>query len=401
MYKNYTLCLFFSTSFKKEKRIINNIALVQSIYKIINYLLKIVLARLTRNILFWGIFVGNLFTNGTFESFINNESVFFINVFTTLILFASFQYINTLWLLPTYLKNGRYKIYFTGIASTIIVYGGLTALYNYFYDKHITETPFTSFTFIALGSQNLYQDIQNGLVGFFEVSVLAMVPLCFFGFLFSLGWFMNDYFLQQKRLEKALAEKVESEIALIKHQLSPHFLFNTLNNLYSLSLKKSDELPDLLIQLSNILRYMIDDSKQNFLSFEKEKETMLAYINIEKLRLNNSNQLKFNISADKSISLPPLLWLPVLENVFKHANFFELNENSIVFEFIILNNQLKIYSKNKFKEKKEINQIKQNAGGFGLESLKKRLDNLYPKNYIYKAEKENGIYTIEIVINLN
>jgi sensor histidine kinase YesM len=373
---------------------------MRSIYNLINYLLKIILARLTRNILFWGIFVGNLFSNGTFESLRNNESIFFINVGVTLILFASFQYINSLWLLPAYLKNGRHKIYFIGIVVTIIVYGCLFAVYNYFFDKYVHETSFTSFTFIALGSQNLYQDIQNGLVSFFEVSVLAMVPLCFFGFLFSLGWFMNDYFLQQKRLEKALAEKVESEIALIKHQLSPHFLFNTLNNLYSLSLKKSDELPDLLIQLSNILRYMIDDSKQHSISFEKEKETMLAYIDIEKLRLNNSNQLKFKISSDKPTSLPPLLWLPVLENVFKHADFFDLNENTIVFEFMIFNNRLKIYSNNKYKEKHVVKNIKENSGGFGLNSLKKRLDNLYPENYLYKVEKANGIFTIEIVINL-
>lgn len=374
---------------------------MQSIYKLIDYLLKIVLARLTRNILFWGIFIGNLFSNGTFESLRNHESVFFINALVTLILFASFQYINTLWLLPTYLKTGRYKNYLTGISLTIIAYGFLIAVYNYFYDKHVSETPFTSFTFIGLGSENLYQDIQNGLVSFLEVSILAMVPLCFFAILFSLGWFANDYFVQQKRLEKALAEKVESELALIKHQLSPHFLFNTLNNLYSLSLKKSDELPDLLIQLSNILRYMIDDSKQNFLSFEKERETMLAYINIEKLRLNKASLFEYKIISDKPTSIPPLLWLPVLENVFKHGDFMGSNSNTVFFEFSVSNNLLKLYSKNNYKEKAEQKAAKSTTGGFGLSSLKKRLDNLYPENYTYTVEKTNGIYTVELLIDLN
>jgi len=374
---------------------------MQSIYRLIDYLLKIVLARLTRNILFWGIFIGNLFSNGTFESLRNHESVFFINALVTLILFASFQYINTLWLLPTYLKTGRYKNYLTGISLTIIAYGFLIAVYNYFYDKHVSETPFTSFTFIGLGSENLYQDIQSGLVSFLEVSILAMVPLCFFAILFSLGWFANDYFVQQKKLEKALAEKVESELALIKHQLSPHFLFNTLNNLYSLSLKKSNELPDLLIQLSNILRYMIDDSKQSSLSFEKERETMLAYINIEKLRLNNASLFEYKIISDKPTSIPPLLWLPVLENVFKHADFMGSNSNTVFFEFSVSNNLLKLYSKNNYKEKTEQKFAKPATGGFGLSSLKKRLDNLYPENYTYTVEKTNGVYTIELLINLH
>jgi LytS/YehU family sensor histidine kinase len=187
------------------------------------------------------------------------------------------------------------------------------------------------------------------------------------------------------------------ELAFLRNQLNPHFLFNTLNNLYGLALEKNENTPDSILKLSLILRYLVYESSLALVSFEKEKEIMHAYIELELLRLSDANNVSFFVTTDKDYSLPPLLWLPVLENIFKHGTRFITSELNIEYRCTAINDKLTIFSKNTFKPgmKQE-----KNGGGVGLTTLKKRLALLYPAKHSMSTITEGNFYTTNIEIDL-
>jgi two-component system LytT family sensor kinase len=216
-------------------------------------------------------------------------------------------------------------------------------------------------------------------------------------FVFSLGWFMHDHTRQQKLLEAVQKKQMETELHFLKNQVNPHFLFNTLNNLYGLSLKNSDKGPDAILRLSSILRYMLYESNAQLVSFEREKEIMNAYIELELLRLPAGEDFHFNIEADRAYSIPPLLWLPVLENVFKHATRVIATHYFVDFRFVIKDNIVEIYSKNNYKAGAKTNG---DAGGIGLDNSRKRLALLYPGRHKIETGKDEEYYTVQIKIEL-
>jgi LytS/YehU family sensor histidine kinase len=199
-------------------------------------------------------------------------------------------------------------------------------------------------------------------------------------------------------MDEAIKKQVETELNFLKSQVNPHFLFNTLNNLYALSLKKSDDTPDAILKLSSILRYTLYDSNVPLVSFEKEKEVMQAYIDIEMLRLTDTGNVHFSILGDGQRQVPPLLWLPVLENVFKHGAH-QLNADFLVdFRFTVHGDILRIFSKNRARR---ITDADRKSGGIGLGNLRKRLELLYPgRHSIIAMPDENSNYIVDVQINL-
>jgi len=208
---------------------------------------------------------------------------------------------------------------------------------------------------------------------------------------------MHDHARQRKAMLLVQQKQTETELNFLRAQINPHFLFNTLNNLYALALRKSDKSPDAILKLSSILRYLLYDANTANASFEKEKEIMEAYIDIESLRLDNSTRLHIHISADEPYQVPPLLWLPVLENVFKHGTRIISEDNPVEFRFEIINNKLIIYSKNK---EKMLVKTDEEHGGIGLTNLQKRLALLYPGRHHLSVSQEDNYYISEVKIDL-
>jgi LytS/YehU family sensor histidine kinase len=220
-----------------------------------------------------------------------------------------------------------------------------------------------------------------------------------------MAWFMNTYVRHEKKVEQAQKKQVESELNFLKSQINPHFLFNNLNNLYALSIKNSDKTSDAILQISSLLRYMLYEANVQYTPFYKEKEVIEAYINLELLRFSEVKDFSFNIHADKAYNIPPLLWLPVLENVFKHGTRIIADEYYVKYDFIIENNKIKIYSKNYYKSNNlnhdtpALNDHKQ-SGGIGFTNLRKRLELLYPKKHSIRTTQDDQFYIVDILINL-
>lgn len=356
--------------------------------------------RLARNIYFWIFYFFNFFQNA--DEFKYGVSTKFFLLLGFMGFLSVVMYFNNLWLLPQFFKRKLYRAYLLRFVVMLVISASGLILFNYLFDKYFPLEKFYKLTLISLDSENLYAAFQNGDGIFAEVVVGAILAMFIFYFFFFMAWFMNDYFVQQKRLEQAIKEKLEADLALIKYQISPHFLFNTLNNLYGMSLIKSDNLPKSLLDLSGILRYILYESSTDFVSFEKEKEVLEAYIQLELLRLHTKENLSFKINADANYKLPPLLWLPIVENIFKHATRHIANEHFVDFNYRIENKIWIIDSKNTYKLNSEIklNEVEY-TGGIGLQNLKKRLEIIYPEKYQWIEKTEGTLYSIFIKIDLN
>jgi two-component system LytT family sensor kinase len=233
------------------------------------------------------------------------------------------------------------------------------------------------------------------MAGAFNYYFFLLIWVC----IFTMAWYLRDYSRQTRLVEETRKKQIETELSFLKNQINPHFLFNTLNNLYSLALKKADTAPDAILQLSAILRYLLYESDSKEVSFEKEKEIMNAYIGLELLRLTDKENLHFSISADNNYNIPPLLWLPVLENVFKHGTRYISVNRYIGYKFTIENNKLTMHSKNEFKLTNGV-ESEQKSQGIGLDNLRKRLELLFKDKYTIHTKVEGSYYIADIIISL-
>ena len=190
----------------------------------------------------------------------------------------------------------------------------------------------------------------------------------------------------------------EAELKLLKAQLNPHFLFNTLNNLYGLSVIKSDKLPGLMLQLSNLLRYSLYETKEEAVSLEKEIQYLENYVALEKIRLENTSiTLEKNGSyLDKEIA--PMLFIVFVENAFKHLGG-EVSKVNITIN--IEADKIHFICGNTIDKEKPIEKnIETGKSGIGLQNAKQRLQLLYPKKHKLTIEEKSNSYLVDLMLEL-
>jgi two-component system, LytTR family, sensor histidine kinase AlgZ len=209
----------------------------------------------------------------------------------------------------------------------------------------------------------------------------------------SLG---KQWLLKQKEFLQAQQEKITAELQLLKAQVHPHFLFNTLNNIYAFSLEKSPKTPGLILKLSSLLSYMLYDCKTEEVRLEKEAEIMKNYIDLEKERYGNKIEISWNIEgAIKDKFIAPLMLLPFLENAFKHGTSEQIEKSWLSVDISVKQNTLlcKIAnSKNEY--------VAYNNNGIGINNVKKRLELIYPEKHELKISDEGDFFVVSMLINL-
>lgn len=215
--------------------------------------------------------------------------------------------------------------------------------------------------------------------------------------LFTMAWYMNDYARQRRAADLARRQQAETELAALHSQLAPHFLFNTLNNIYALTLRESSAAPEAMLKLSAILRSLLYERGDALVPFEKEAALIHAYTDLELLRLKNLERMNIQVSADGEYSVPPLLWLPVLENIFKHGTRIISDELFVEFSFIITEGTLTICGRNYCKEAPVDGAVHK---GIGLENLQRRLKLLYPGRHSFGAACRDHVFTTEVTVKL-
>lgn len=194
----------------------------------------------------------------------------------------------------------------------------------------------------------------------------------------------------------------ENELRHLKAQLNPHFLFNTLNNLYGLSVTGSKQLPDLMLKLSELLRYSLYDTHQNYVSLQKELDYISNYIELEKIRLNGETDIRFTTRGDVTDKyIGPLLLIIFIENAFKHLSTGN-NKNAFVhLEISIHQHLLQFHIKNSIDPDLSPARKKVTDGGLGLNNVKQRLDMLYPQQHKLTITKESDYFEVQLELNID
>lgn len=206
-----------------------------------------------------------------------------------------------------------------------------------------------------------------------------------------------NYYKQQKKIATLLEQKKTSELNALKNQLNPHFLFNTLNNLYTLALKKSNKTPEVIAKLSEILDYMLYQCKDNFVSIHNEVILLNNYITLEKIRYGKRLDVKFTHSIDHDIKIAPLLLLTLVENAFKHGVSQEIDVATIKIEIQTQPNSITFNIENT----KPKHTLIKSRKGIGLQNIKKQLELLYPNNYILNINEKEHTFSVTLKITSN
>jgi two-component system, LytTR family, sensor histidine kinase AlgZ len=206
--------------------------------------------------------------------------------------------------------------------------------------------------------------------------------------------FFKLLMMKQRAWLQAKREQITSELQLLKAQVHPHFLFNTLNNIYSSSLDNSPQTPGLLLKLSSLLRYMLDDCKNDLVPLEKELEVMEHYIDLEKERYGDKIMIKWKVDGDiKNKKIAPLLILPFLENAFKHGTSEQLENAWLVVEITVQKNVLTCHVANSKDDHGTAC-----AGGIGIANVKKRLECLYPNDHTLSLNDAGHAFVVHMSV---
>jgi two-component system LytT family sensor kinase len=219
------------------------------------------------------------------------------------------------------------------------------------------------------------------------------------GSVFFFGIVRHIYnYVKLKRAQQLLRiEKQAAELNYLRSQTNPHFLFNTLNNIYSLARDKSDLAPESILRLSKILRFMLYEAGGDFISIEKELKIVSDYIELEKLRYDETLRINFNYDVeDMKQSLPPLLLIPLVENAFKHGASETRGRPFVDIHLSIKKRQLAFVVKNSTEISDEERTVKENIG---LSNLRRQLELLYT-DYNLSVQHGDGAFIAVLKINL-
>jgi two-component system, LytTR family, sensor kinase len=208
----------------------------------------------------------------------------------------------------------------------------------------------------------------------------------------------HDYRKLKEVAQQLRFEKQEAELNYLKSQTNPHFLFNTLNNIYSLARDKSDLAPESIMRLSKILRYMLYEAGRDYVAIEEELKIVSDYIALEKLRYDESLRLNFNYDVeDMRQSLPPLLLIPLVENAFKHGVSETRLTPFVDIHLTVKNKLLTFVVRNSFDAAGSETQLKENIG---LSNLRRQLQLLYA-DYTLSVQPADSVFTATLRINLS
>ena len=357
------------------------------IARIIKYRVRIIL-----NLLIWAFLLNAAYNNSrNYTAPQGLEQAFNLHVIGYNLLFVIIVYINTLWLIPQFLLRKKYTLYIALFAAYLLLSSAVMSTYSYWLMEHFPHSEQWHFSFISLG-------LKSDSISWFSYYLFVAPSIFILAFVFSIGLFTQQFFALRKQQDFIQKKQIESELSLLKSQINPHFLFNVLNSIYALSLRKSDETPAIVLKLSDILRYVLYEAKQEKVPVQKEVEMIKDYIALEQVRIKMPEQISIDIQGDmNSHSIAPMLLIPFVENAIKHGMDTMIENGFIKILIVIEQGVLKFKCVNNYKERKEESKI----GGIGLENVRKRLSLLYTKNSSLDIQQDKNVFDVSLTINLN
>jgi two-component system, LytTR family, sensor kinase len=274
--------------------------------------------------------------------------------------------------------------------------------------KRLLVAPFLLFAHIIMYSIGLYiwRSIGTALHVYTPVKTYDSIELelesitgsgVASAFFFGIARHLFNYIQLKQTAKQLQIEKQAAELNYLKSQTNPHFLFNTLNNIYALAKDKSDLAPQSILHLSKILRFMLYETSGAYIAIEQELKIISDYIELEKLRYDDSLRINFNYNIeDLKQSIPPLLLIPLVENAFKHGVSETRNQPFVDIHLSVLKQQLTFIVKNSTEELSREMGVKENIG---LSNLRRQLQLLY-NDYQLSIEPYDRVFISTLKINL-
>lgn len=327
------------------------------------------------HILIWAAFI---FIPLLFMETIEGRQRFLIFGWSMLLFMAGYFYLNYLFLIPRFLLKKKLPGYILFLLAGLLVISGLNVSYSYI--VHLFFIP------------NIHHH------GPLHYSLTTIYPaILAFGLSTSIRitdeWFKNER--QKKEMEN---EKLISELAFLKSQVNPHFLFNILNNICSLARKKSDETENAIIKLSQIMRYMMYESQDEKVNLEKEIEYLQNYIELQRMRISGKPKINFTVEGTVGqFMIEPMLFIPFVENAFKHGiSYIEDSDINILLK--VTQKELNFSVENSIVNK--VDERIPSGPGVGLKNVMRRLELLYPGNHEITIDDHDLKYRILLKIIL-
>ncbi|MGA0558862.1 sensor histidine kinase [Larkinella sp. VNQ87] len=295
-------------------------------------------------------------------------------------------------LFPRYLHKGRYWKIVVGV----IFFSFLTACASAFLSAWVVTPVHTRIGIPRVRGASLSYLLMAGLRGGITVAgFVAAIKL------------VKIWYLKEQAYRQIEKEKFQAELQLLKSQIHPHFLFNTLNNLYALTLRKSEQSPAVVLKLSQLLSYMLYDCNASEVLLEKEIAFMKNYIGLEQLRYGARLEVSMNFHGDlKGKSIAPLLLIPFLENAFKHGTSEQLEQAWIFLDLAVDDNVLTFKLVNSRDTDSVLPETDPpsvgatSVGGIGLQNVRKRLELLYPGRYELTIQPEEETFLVDLILRL-
>jgi len=195
---------------------------------------------------------------------------------------------------------------------------------------------------------------------------------------------------------------MQTELRFLKSQINPHFLFNTLNNLYALTLKKSDEAPEIVIKLSEMMRYMLYECNEKRVLLSKEIHYIRNYLDLERIRQGKNVNITFTVEGSaNNEEIAPLLFIPFLENAFKHGLSNQIDHGFVDIRMHIEKDMVSFFIENTKAPVRPQADPNRKSGGIGLVNVHRRLNLIYPEKYDLRIDNHPNTYAVELTIELD
>jgi len=311
----------------------------------------------------------------------NNSKLSVSDLFVIIVLYGiiniSLFYFNYLVLIPRFLDKKRYGIFALTVVLAIILYG---------FGKYGVALVFKQFMLMRIKAQ---------VVGFGSYFLSTVFTSLSFLFLSSVLKFTVDWFLNERIQRDLENQRLSAELAFLKSQINPHFLFNSLNSIYSLAYQRSETTPEAILKLSEIMRYMLYECNDNKVDLVREIQYLQNYIDLQKIRFGNKVFIDFKIEGKiEAQQIVPLLLISFIENAFKHG----VASNPLTpIRLLIDVDEAHLHF---FIQNKKHANNRDESGGIGLNNVKRRLDLLYPEKYNLEIRDERDTYTVELSLVL-
>ncbi len=338
--------------------------------------------RVLWHIIFWICYI-TLYTSiyGYFEGKYGAE-FFWVMAYLPLKMIAT--YFTLYFIIPRYFLQKKYVT-----ATLLTILAILVAAFTQRFLDYYVFYPIYSYEWMSGGALSVAKSLKN-ILGIYPVVALA-----------SFIKITKYFYSEESRSQELRQEKLRAELNFLKGQVHPHFLFNTLNNLYALTLKKSESSPEVVLKLSELLSFMLYECNSKTVSLNKELKLIENLIALEKIRYDDRLTVSYETYGDVSQGqIPPMLLLPFVENAFKHGTSDTLDAVWVDINVVVQDQNLSLSVKNsngKGDDQKEF----EYQQGIGLKNVNRRLELLYEDHYNLSIEDDGKSYSVSLEIELD